>query len=171
VNAIGIWARRKFVLLALLGLPAALLAHALLFGGQHAAGGVFHAETLGLGAGFAFLAALIASVAAVRRVRWSSPVANTVVSAAIWFAAIERAEAPHRIPFALCALTLLAAAWLVGTALRAFTGVVTAIAHAWHVRKTPRRAPHVSKTFCFAHSTSGRAWRFALFPRPPPALS
>ncbi len=70
---ISVRASRRAGVSALLGLPAALLAHTLLFGHAHAAAGSFHGSALGVGAAFALLAAALAGIALYVTARADSP--------------------------------------------------------------------------------------------------
>lgn len=166
-----------------LGLLASLAAHALLYGGEHAMGGAYHAllvqaalaGAVGL---LGFLGALTwsesngiadGSVLAVRLRERLPGIAGLLPATAFWYAAAEAIE-PHHAAAAPIAvpLVLIAAAWLV---LRLARGVVAALAGAaiavqrapfsprtpsWQRR--PRVRPVVRRTF----------WAHRRFARPPP---
>ncbi len=155
----------------LLGLPAALLAHTLVFGAEHTVGGSLHSASLGLAFGFAFAGSLWAAVGAVRRLHCLPRFVPLAFSAAAWLAALEALESPHAIPLLLCLVTVAVAASVVTVVLRAFALTVSTVASLLSspVRRSPSaffadfisRRPAVRRTIV----------RFALFSRPPPALS
>lgn len=153
----------------LLGLPAALLAHALTFGHDHAAGGRLHALFLELAGGFGFLATLAIAINASRRMRHAP--ANLLWIAApatAWFSVIELGEARHGIPRALSLLAILAASWLVRAIVRAFAHTLVAVvASLWsRVRAAQARAHRAPRTM--RPPALRPAYRFRIFSRPPP---
>lgn len=162
---------RRFGSAVLLGLPAALFAHVLVFGSDHVVGGSMHAAVLELGGVFAFLTALMAASAAVRSRCAAAPRFLTIVAgAAAWFAAIELCERSHGTPFLLTALAIVFASWLVRAILLAFAQTVAAIAVI--LAGVRVRAPRIA----FAHRANivlprSAAHRLRLFSRPPPVFS
>lgn len=165
-------ATRTIVGGSLLGLPAALLAHALVFGGEHAAGGGTHALLFGLAAAFGFVATLFAAVAAARKFHVVAPRSICIApGAALWFAGIEISEHTHTVPVALSALAILSASLIVRAVLYAFTHTVAAVAAALLCTTTKRRGLRVP---AFARELPRRispAYRFRVFSRPPPVFS
>jgi hypothetical protein len=162
---------RRFGISALLGLPAALVAHTLVFGQTHAVAGSFHGLAVGVGAGFALLAALLAGIAAARHTRADAPhVVITALTAIGWLAALEATESPHGIPVLLCLLALALATAIVATATRACAQTIAAIVSFFGVRTTARAAlfaGHARFVVCRRHTIG----EIAIFSRPPPALS
>jgi hypothetical protein len=164
-------AARNFGVSALLGLPAALLAHTLVFGHAHAAAGPFHGLAVSVGGSFALLAALFAGIAAVRHTRADSPhIVITALTATGWLAAIEAAESPHGIPIMLCLLATVAAAAIVAAATRACSQTIAEIVSLFGVHVTPRAASFV-RNYRSSVLVRRNLGRFALFSRPPPQLS
>ena len=156
---------------ALLGLPAALFAHALLFGNEHTLAGSLHGPALEAGMLFGFLAALLAAIGAVRNRRACSPgFADIASGAAIWFSLIELCERSHEIPVLLAAAAILFASWVVRAVLLAFRRTIVAIAAILHEALSPhgvgivtaRSAQPIAQSF---------AIRFRLFSRPPPVFA
>lgn len=168
-NACGV---RRFGISALLGLPAALLAHTLVFGDSHVVGGSFHAYALEGSAVFAVLAALLASVAAVRGSRcWTPHVGGTALAAGAWLAALELRESPHAIPVALCLFALAAAAAILAAVVHAFARAVVTVAQFFDAYAKLESVSFVA-AFSARIANRRRALRdFTLFSRPPPALS
>lgn len=157
---------------ALLGLPAALLAHTLVFGGEHAVGGPMHALLFGLAASFGFLITLLVAIAAVRSMRGATPrFAAIFTGAALWFGGIELYEHGHGVPLLLSFLALLLASGIVRAVLRAFAHTVAIIAYAlWSVLTKPK-AICASAIVLATPAQQRPAYRFRVFSRPPPALS
>lgn len=162
---------RGYGVSTLLGLPAALLAHTLVFGQTHTIAGSFHVLVLAAGAASLFAAALFETLAALRRTKSISPhLLVTALSAVAWLTAVEAGETRHAIPTLLCLLAISAAAWIIALLSHACTHAVCAIA-AMFVRRKP------VDTFAVQHlraavlpRPSTRA-HFILFSRPPPVLS
>lgn len=163
---------RRVVTGALLGLPAALLAHTLAFGAQHTAGAGMHALFLGLASALAFAATLVVAVAAMRRVPGIAPkFAPILAGSALWFAAIEGSEQSHSVPVLVSALALVVASFIVRTLLRAFAETVVAFARALWYAQAERKplCAHAIREATPAHYRP--AYRFRVFSRPPPVLS
>jgi hypothetical protein len=165
-------AARNAVVSALLGLPAALLAHTFVFGSSHAFGGWLHPFAVQLGAGFATTAAVLLGLAAARGNRNASLSAGTLLlAAAAWFATFEFTESAHAIPVLLCALAIAIAGAICALAVSAYTHTVRAIAGCFSTR-----VRFTSRAFHLAFSGDAFNRRrtfdgFALFSRPPPVLS
>ncbi|HTU70139.1 MAG TPA: hypothetical protein VMF11_07430 [Candidatus Baltobacteraceae bacterium] len=172
--------------LAVLGLLASLLAHAMSYGESHQVGGGYHqaVELLAL-TGAGVLAVLAGSLACVGARRYATgsvlaarlrtlvpPLPLLAAAATIWFALIESVEPPHPYdaPILLIALSLAAAAaaisFLFGWLLRAIAEFAFAIAS----------RPFVRRPVCyrrrFAHRSSARRAVFVYrrFARPPPGV-
>ena len=159
--------RRGLVRALLLGLPVALLAHALVFGAGHAAGG-------GNNSALTIAAVLFFAVVSMRWRGRLPAFAYVGGSAALWFAGIELCEAPHDVPV----LAVVAAIIVACVAVREFVvGTARTIAVVgWTLQSSRRHHP--------AALISGlRAWcdsvtrivsfprKHRLFSRPPPAFS
>jgi hypothetical protein len=171
---------RTFVTAALLGLPIALFAHALVFGGEHAAGGAFSSAALAAGAlGLVLVIALHSrclvqgSVLAARlRDRLPSFI-GLAATGTIWFGALELCENAHSLPLLAIAAALFAACVLVRTAVcavaRSIADIAIVLTGHTHV---PARAESRIQAL---HNQPVAARSFAhvrrLFSRPPPALS
>jgi hypothetical protein len=171
--------------LALLGLLAALLAHAASYGGEHEAGGVYHTVLLltaiagagGFGVATAILVAFGSRrhgdgslLAAALRPALPSPVPLTVAASA-WFAVMETME-PHHVvmsPLAI-AMALILAALVVCAGARRFINALAKIVFCIIAAAHRRRAAFAP--YIFAPRPSARAVAFAYrrFARPPPAL-
>jgi hypothetical protein len=165
-------AGRRIVTGALLGLPAALLAHTLVFNGGHEAGGSMHALLFGLASGFAFLAALIVALVAMRRARDITPRFIPILAGAIaWFGAIEAFEGDRGVPIAMALLALALCSWIVRAVLRAFAHTVAAvICTLWSAfAKFPELCS--SAIALAAPALQRPAYRFRIFSRPPPLHS
>lgn len=169
-----------------LGLPAAVLAHALAFGGGHAIGGNLHALVLDLvavccaAAGGALFAVSCLSAGATpqgtlaaMRLRASLPSAPWLFAGAcVWFAAIEFGEAHHSIALVQTAISLAAASWLIRSVFRAIARVLACVVWAAASVARSQTAPWVA--FFFAPAAPRRpalTHRFRLFSRPPPAFA
>ncbi|HET7813391.1 MAG TPA: hypothetical protein VFL13_03375 [Candidatus Baltobacteraceae bacterium] len=166
----------------LLGLPAALVAHALVFGGDHAVAGALQSGLCGAGAlAFAF-AALVhtgkrlqqGSVAAARLRLLLPNLALLLGSSGAWFALFEFCESPHaHAPVAIAAalaLACVAIRSIVFVLTRALASVgfalLQAVSLAPSFTATPLRRMQRAPMPLFALAYSER-----LFSRPPPALS
>ena len=166
-----------------LGLLASLAAHALLYGGEHAMGGAYHALLVQAALGGAvsllgFFGALAWSESSGRadgtilaaRLRERLPGLGTLLPAtALWYTAAEAIE-PHHAgasPLALL-VVLVMAAWLVLRLARsligALAGAIIAIARAPFVARTPswRRRSYLRPVF------RRILWTHRRFARPPP---
>lgn len=153
----------------LLGLPAALLAHALTFGHDHAAGGRLHALFLDLAGSFGFFATLVIAVSASRRLRLApSNVLWIAVPAIAWFSGIEAGEARHGIPHALSLLAILAASWLVRAIVRAFAQTLVAVIVSLWSRVRAAQPPIQCAPRNLSLPALRPAYRFRIFSRPPP---
>lgn len=163
---------RGYGISALLGLPAAFLAHTFVFGQAHTIAGSFHVLALAAVAASLFAAALFATCAALRRSQSVSPhLLGTALSATAWLAAVEAGEARHAIPTLLCLLAIAAAVWIVSALSRAYSHSVCAVATLF-VRRTAAPRDLVIELFTAAALPRLRARaRFELFSRPPPVLS
>lgn len=163
---------RRIATGALLGLPAALLAHTLVFHGTHEAGGSMHALLTATAGAFGFLAALIAAVLALRSMRDASPRFVPIVSGATaWFTAIEGFEHSRGVPAALTLLALLVCSWLVQTILRAFMQTVAAVAATLWTATAKFPELHSNAIALAAPALQRPAYRFRIFSRPPPLFS
>lgn len=163
---------RVYGISALLGLPAAFLAHTLVFGQAHAIAGPFHILALAAGAASLIAAALLGAFAALRRTGSISPhLLGTALSATAWLAALEAGETRHAIPTLLCLLALTAAAWIVAVLSSAYAHTVSAIAELF-VSRTPASQHSFFHLFDADALPRRRTLRhLSLFSRPPPALS
>jgi hypothetical protein len=163
---------RRILTGALLGLPAALFAHTLIFKGGHEAGGSIHGLLFGLASGFGFIAALAVALVAIRRVRGATPRFLPILCGAIaWFGAIEAFEADRSIPIALALFALVACSWLVRAVLRAFAHTVVAVVCTlWSaIAKVPQLCSNAIELA--APALHHPASRFRIFSRPPPLHS
>ena len=172
---------------ALLGLLAALLAHAGSYGDDHVAGGAYHRlfELLGIGGagGFALAVVAIASLGARRHVDGSvlaaamRPLTPTflplMASATSWFIAIESVEPEHHFHAALVlvAICLAAASLLIVALTQWFLQAVAAIVFA--IAPTPFDRRPVTYRRRFAHRSSARRISivYRRFGRAPPRLT
>jgi len=160
---------RKAAAGVLLALPAALLAHAIAFGHDHAAGGRLHALFLELAGVSGFFATLAIAVRAQRRMRLTrASVLWIAVPAVAWFSGIEAVEARHGIPHALSLAAIFAASWLVRAIVRAFAQTLVAVAALlWSRVRAPQfRAQRASRNAWLPALRP--AYRFRIFSRPPP---
>lgn len=170
-----------------LGLVAALTAHAVLFGGEHAWGGAYHSALVQF-----TLAATTSIITAAGALLWSGArgaADGTVLAARLrellpgWGAVLtsgaacyvlgERLEAAHAsVPLLAIVVVLALAAWLVlrftSVALRALAGIVFAI-----VRGVMRREQSIawrpSTTPLRGFAQDDKPWR--RFTRPPPVTA
>ena len=172
-----------------LGLPSALIAHAMLFGGTHTAGGDLHAAfgwlalaSVGCAIVAMLLAAYVAGTSSVqgsllaRRMCEHTPRARALVpSTACWFVAIEGAEHfAHHVPVLAALLAVCGAAFVVRSALqriaRGFAAVVVVIALALRTREcAPLRLQRLDVPYRALRVL--RAHRRIGFSRPPPAFA
>lgn len=158
---------RRIAAAALLGLPAALTAHALLFGHDHQAGGSLH--------GLALASSLVAAFFAVAiRLRVSAGrFPSVTLAGAAWFAVIELCEHPHAISILPAALALIVAAVLTRVAVFFATSSIRAIAGA--LRGVQVRRGNDGPVIALRRETPAHltitAHPYALFSRPPPLLS
>ena len=158
-----------FAIPALLGLPAAILAHGAIFGASHLLGGNSNAVVWELCAAFGGCA-IIAAIAA-KRVRACLPsAAELLLSTAIWFTSIELREQPHAIPMVQALALLCLAALVIGIAWRGFTRtaeiIVSELSHNLRVAalETGAQLYGSAEPLAVAFAPSYR-----LFSRPPPA--
>ncbi|MBV8147774.1 MAG: hypothetical protein JO092_01640 [Candidatus Eremiobacteraeota bacterium] len=169
-----------------LGLVAALVGHAALFGGEHAIGGAYHSLLLQVAAaaGFGFGGALGAllwsgarfaadgSVLATRIAAHLPGLPGVAVSTALWFSLGERLEPHHAgTPLAFALVALLGAAALILGIARALVRWIAHIAFAISRAKTcgavvRARADTNGPVFRAQRDATGR--RFA---RPPPIVA
>lgn len=162
---------RKYAVSSLLGMPAAMLTHALVFGGSHVAGGSAHGFALAIAALCGAVALGIGVNAARRGSRASMPSIGTVaLVAAAWFAALEAMEPRHSVPVALCLLVLAVVAAVLAWSARACTHAVALLASSFL-----RHAAQDEVSSCAFALRLGVVRpthrRFERFSRPPPALS
>ena len=172
---------RGFLYAALLGLPTALAAHALVFGGEHSVGGAFQSSVLAGGLlGLLLVLALhskqlVQGSIAAHRLRGCIPgFLPLAVSASAWFAALEACESAHALPVIAIVAALFAACAIVRLAVKSAARCVAAITFALLVSSTRLRiAPDSAARFRFAAPQPVRllAHSERLFSRPPPALS
>jgi hypothetical protein len=174
---------REFPGAVILGLLAALAAHMLMFGGDHAMGGAYHALLLQIAlAGalslFVFFAALTlgnadgaadGSIVAARLRERIPRAAAVLVTATAWYAVAEGIEHHHASPSPLLALLALAAAsWIVlhlaGAALRALAAAVLAILGVSFTPRAPSWSRRPSTRPLLHHRLCARR----LFAPPPP---
>ncbi len=166
---------------ALLGLPVALVSHALVFGGEHAAGGALDAAAMSLAA-FGMLVvialqshSLVQGSILANRLRAQMPsFFMLAASGAAWFSLLELCESAHSLPLVAVAAAIGAACLLVRIAVDAIARSIAAVAIVlcsyWrHIHALAesrillrRRAPRAQRSF--AHTRR-------LFSRPPPVLS
>lgn len=164
-------ARNAFVS-ALLGLPAALLAHTFVFGTSHAIGGWLHPLAIQLGAGFAAVAAVALGVAAARGNRDASLSGGALfLASSAWFATFESTESAHAIPVLLCALAIAVAGAICALAVSAYTRTVRAIVECFSTCARFTASSFHSHFSAGAFNQRRSFTGFSLFSRPPPALS
>lgn len=136
---------RKAIVAIASGLPVALLAHAVTFGGGHSLGGALHGLFLDLaflavvcGAGLAAVHAFglarckaDGSVVATRLIAGLPTAAALALAGAGWLWAIESLETPHAHPVLLLGLAVAASAWIgrraIALALRALAAIVVSL--------------------------------------------
>ena len=157
---------------ALLGLPAALFAHALVFGGDHAVSGALHPAAIDLAWLFAAICLAMACGRAVcRRSQLRTSFSGIAAGGAAWFYAFELCEKPHAIPFFTAALALAAAAWIARAVFNAFASIVAAVAVASRSTRTPNPQAHVRLGVLHPPRAASLSHRLRLFSRPPPAFA
>ncbi|HET7813394.1 MAG TPA: hypothetical protein VFL13_03390 [Candidatus Baltobacteraceae bacterium] len=166
---------------AALGLPSALLAHALVFGNDHAAGGALQSAVLAFAALALVLcvslrAARLAQGSVVaRRMLDCVPHAATLAAASgAWFGIIELCESPHAIPPLAVAAAIAIACFVIIAALRGTARCIATIALAviTALREFVIPAlPAADIAFALAPASLPLARTHRLFSRPPPALS
>lgn len=163
----------RLAISALLGMPAALLAHAFIFGNGHLAGGAFHAAFAQGGTACAFAALGAVLAASVRGRRSCAPyLAAIALATAAALAAIEAVESSHRIPLLLCLFAVAFAAALAYAAVHAFSASARAVAAVLSTRaKIAVSRCDRAGAFAARLLRINSAWHFALFSRPPPLLS
>lgn len=166
----------------LLGLPAALVAHALVFGGDHAIAGALQSGLCGAGALAFVFAALVhtskgvqqGTIAAARIKLLVPNLALLLGSSGAWFAVFETCEAPHAHAPLIIALALVVACiavrWTVNLLSRAIASVRFAILHA--ISRAPfQPAASLRRVLVAPMPLFALAYSERLFSRPPPALS
>jgi hypothetical protein len=177
---------RQLLPAASLGLLAALLAHTASYGNAHVVGGAHHMvlELLALagGGGFAVVVASLAWLGAGRQADGSvlaaalrplvPSLAGLLVSATLWFAAIEGLEPEHatRAPILLIALCLALAAIVLVAAARTFVRAIAAIAIAIVHLAFERRPVTYSRRFEQRSSARRTDVVYRRFARPPPGV-
>lgn len=170
---------RALVSAALLGLPTALLTHALVFGSEHAIGGAL--QSVALAAGSLALLAVVASHSrqAVQGSILASRLRDHIPqfallggASAIWFVLIELCETPHSVPLAAVGAALIAACLIVRAGIsllaQSIAGIVIAVArllvHSQPVAVTVRNVRTAPRSLrSLAHTER-------LFSRPPPSF-
>lgn len=160
---------RTIALSVLLGLPAALLAHAGVFHGTHTVGGAAHGILVILSIMCAALAAAAAlSPRSLRRFGAAPPVAGIVASAAVWFALIELRESPHTIAVVPCLVAICFAAWIVIIAWHGFARAAAGAARQFFAKLRPpfQQFARICRTPVHAFGSLSPTYR--LFSRPPP---
>lgn len=165
-------AASRMAVSTLLGLPAALVSHAVIFGNAHAAGGNLHAASAYAAYIFALCAAFFAGAAAVRRNPcWRPHIAGITVAAAAWLALLEVRESPHATPALLCVFAVVAVSALFAVLSQTFTVALAAVAQAFQRRAVDATRQIVQHFSRLAQLYTSTCLHFALFSRPPPALS
>ncbi len=165
--------RRALAVSALLGLPAAFLAHAVVFHGGHVAGGGAHAVLVDLSIICMTLAVTAALAAALReRIgRFAPSYASVIASTAAWFVLIELREHPHAIPALPSLAAVCFAACIVAVVWRGFTRVAADVVLEFFVTLNQTAASPRSTIFDgLTHPAGSLAPAYSpLFSRPPPA--
>lgn len=169
---------------ALLGLPAAVLAHWAIFGHAHILGGNSHALLSALWiicVGLAIAGALAAAFLSTRsqssisraigRIGLVAPsLAALLASTTFWFVMIELREKPHAIPTLSAIAAICFAAWIVGALWRGLARAAAAVATEWFQRlriACESGSPSAWGTPVPVIAAHAPAYR--LFSRPPPA--
>jgi len=158
---------RTFSVSVLLGLPAAILAHAGIFHGTHAAGGAAHGILVTLSIICAALAAAAALSPRFFRLP-APPVAGTVASAAAWFAFIELRESPHSVALLPCLAAICLAAWIVLSAWHGFARVAAGAVRQFFARLRPPVQRYATLCRAAVHAFGSLSPTYRLFSRPPP---
>lgn len=164
---------RIVALSALLGLPAAVLAHAAIFGHGHVLGGESHALFWASWIACAGLAVAAALVPAFINARFQSTLAPSlatlIAGTAGWFALIELREQPHAIPVLPTLAVIASAAWIAGVAWRGLARAAAAIAFEFvqmlRVVSEPRAFAGIGVA---VPAVAAHAHAHRLFSRPPP---
>lgn len=166
---------------AALGLPSALLAHALVFGNDHAAGGALQSAALALAALVLVAACALHAIrlsqgsVVARRLTERIPHAITLaVTTGGWFALLERCETPHAIPPLAVAAAIAIACFAVLAIVRSAARCIASIALAFTSALRPFAMPAVPVIdlgFAPAPALLALARTHRLYSRPPPALS
>ncbi len=177
---------RQLLPAASLGLLAALLAHTASYGNTHVAGGAHHValELLALagGGGFVAVITVLAWLGAGRQANGSVLAAalrplipglgSLLVSATLWFAAIESIEPEHatRAPLLVIALCLGLAAAVIALAAKWFVHAIATIAIAIATLTFARRPVTFRRRFEHVSSARRAAFVYRRFARPPPGV-
>lgn len=163
-----------------LGLPAALLAHALVFGADHAIAGALQFAVFAAGGLFFLIAASLHTSSAIQgsiaasRVRLAAPgFVALLCSGGAWFALIEWCEPRHGIAPVAVAAALALACLLIILAMRSFAAFVAHVTLTIVRGSVPVRAPQftISRVFEPVLSSQSLAHAVRRFSRPPPAFS
>ena len=162
---------RNVALSALLGLPAALVAHAIAFGGAHEMGGAIHDTAIQGAALFALAAAVFIGIGAARRARWYPSPRMLLVTTTLWLVGIELTERAHAIPVAFCLLAIALTTALFASAVSAYARTVERIAEFICAREARPKPVHDCRLVPAAFHRRRTCGAFSLFSRPPPALS
>jgi hypothetical protein len=174
---------RKVPAALALGLLASILAHAGLYGGEHAMGGGYHALLLqaALAGGISLLvffgllaasgtnAAVNGSVLAARLIERLPGFGSLCLAAAAWYGVAEYLE-PHHAAASLLAvpLSLAAAAWLIQLLSRAVVAILAgAVFAAWRAAFSPK-TPVWFRRLHSPRPTRRILWTRRRFARPPP---
>lgn len=171
----------RFGTAPLLGLPAALLAHAFVFGDDHAAGGAAHIIALAAAAVFGLAALALHTGSIVQgsilasRLQANMPrLAPLAVSAGAWYALLEACEPHHTFNTIAVALAVFAASLLVRGALslaaRTLRSIVVAFCGCEHYLQDAFN-PYVSLAYAAPLRLPAFAHSRRLFSRPPPHRS
>ena len=169
----------------ILGIPAAIVAHMLLFGQSHQLGGslqdLFLSGALAAGVGFLVLFGSLAvagathvmggSVLAAKLMRYLPGLGSLAGATATWYAAIEAAEPHHGgLPWPVVALAVASAAILVffssRSAVRAIARIAIAVTGSVFAPRTPAFVPRRLTQRAFGQGRIAANRRFA---RPPPS--
>jgi hypothetical protein len=172
---------RVYATALILGLPTALLAHALVFGSEHAAGGAWSSAAIAIGCvGLMLVVALHSrsavqgSIAASRLRAMLPPTTALAVSASAWFVLLELCEPAHNVLGVALVIAVVTASVLMRLSISAVASLFAAVAIAlgcsekriWHLADSGARLPHSSP-----HLPDTLTHACKLFSRPPPVLS
>ncbi|HZZ64468.1 MAG TPA: hypothetical protein VFE17_03140 [Candidatus Baltobacteraceae bacterium] len=164
----------------LLGLPVALLAHIVVFGGEHAAGAAWHNAVL-TGAGLALLAVVGLRARRLLTAHVSPAPARhalldgflPAIAGAGWFSTIELCEQQHAVPIFATAAAVALIAVVVRAVVHAFAHVIAGIAVALlasiFVRREATNGGITLRTGA-RRIPCALAHALRLFSRPPPAF-